>query len=85
VILWVTLPVLWPALFAAFFLSLTLSWDEFVIAFLLGQFDATLPVEIWSMLRTGLNPLTNAAGSIVFLVSVACVVLAEIVLLRRRA
>ncbi|MFO1038626.1 MAG: ABC transporter permease [Geminicoccaceae bacterium] len=85
VVFWVTLPVLWPALFAAFFLSLTLSWDEFVIAFLLGQFDATLPVEIWSMLRTGLNPLTNAAGSLVFLVSIICVALAEIVLLRRRA
>ena len=39
-----------------FFLSMTFSWDEFVIAFLLTRFDTTLPVEIWNLLRSGLNP-----------------------------
>ena len=43
-------------IFAAFFLSLTFSWDEFIIAFMVSRFDVTLPVEIWSMLRTGLDP-----------------------------
>ena len=62
--------VLWPALFAAFFLSLTLSWDEFIIAFLLTRFDVTLPVEIWSLCAPGLNPKTNAVGSLVFGVSI---------------
>ncbi|MEO0956993.1 MAG: ABC transporter permease subunit, partial [Pseudomonadota bacterium] len=80
----VTAPVLWPAILAAFALSLTFSWDEFVIAFLLTRFDVTLPVEIWSLLRSGLSPKTNAAGSIVFLVSVIAVLLAELLLLRRR-
>ena len=28
-----------PAIFAGFFLSMTFSWDEFVIAFLLTRFD----------------------------------------------
>lgn len=86
-VIWlVSLPMLWPALFAAFFLSLTFSWDEFLIAFLLSRFDVTLPVEIWSMLRTGLDPRTNAVGSIVFLVSVAFVLLMALVLgLRRRS
>ena len=65
--------MLWPALFAAFFLSFTFSWDEFVIAFLLTRFDATLPVEIWNLLRTGLNPATNAVGSLVFGVSIVLV------------
>ncbi len=62
--------VLWPAIFAAFFLSMTFSWDEFVISFLLTRFDTTLPVEIWNLLRSGLNPKTNAVGSLVFAVSV---------------
>jgi spermidine/putrescine transport system permease protein len=84
VLLFVTVPLLWPALFAAFFLSFTLSWDEFIIAFLLTRFDVTLPVEIWSALRTGLNPETNAVGSLVFGVSVLLVLLAELILLRRR-
>jgi spermidine/putrescine transport system permease protein len=43
-----------------------------------------LPVEIWSLLRSGLNPRTNAIGSLVFLVSVVLVLLAELVLFRKR-
>ncbi len=65
----VTAPMIAPALVAAFLLSFTFSWDEFIIAFLLSRFDLTLPVEIWSLLRSGLNPKTNAVGSLVFLVS----------------
>lgn len=84
VILLISVPMLWPALFAAFFLSVTFSWDEFIIAFMVSRFDVTLPVEIWSMLRTGLNPKTNAVGSFVFLVSVVIVFLLDMVLYRRK-
>ncbi|MBP1806833.1 ABC transporter permease [Rubellimicrobium aerolatum] len=84
VILLVTLPMLAPALAAAFFLSMTLSWDEFIMSFLLTRFDVTLPVEIWSLLRSGLSPRLNAVGSLVFLVSVAVVAVAELVLRARR-
>jgi spermidine/putrescine transport system permease protein len=49
----------------------------------LSRFDVTLPVEIWSMLRSGLSPKTNAIGALVFLVSVAAVVAAEAAILRR--
>jgi spermidine/putrescine transport system permease protein len=80
----VTVPMLAPAIAAAFFLSVTLSWDEFIIAFLLTRFDVTLPVEIWSLLRSGLSPRLNAIGSLVFLVSVAVVVAAELLIFRRR-
>lgn len=83
-VLWlVSAPMLAPALAAAFFISVTFSWDEFIIAFLLTRFDVTLPVEIWSMLRSGLSPATNAVGSLVFLVSVTAVVLAEVFVFRK--
>ncbi len=85
VLVQVAAPMLAPALAAAFFLSVTFSWDEFIIAFLLTRFDVTLPVEIWSMLKSGLSPATNAVGSFVFLVSVVAVLGAELVLVRRRA
>ncbi len=84
VMLLVSVPMLWPALFASFLLSLTFSWDEFIIAFMVSRFDVTLPVEIWSMLRTGLNPKTNAVGSVVFLVSFVLVLALDLVVLRRR-
>lgn len=83
VLVLVSVPVLWPAIFAAFFLSMTFSWDEFVISFLLTRFDTTLPVEIWNMLRSGLNPKTNAVGSLVFGVSVVLALLLELAFLRR--
>ena len=84
VLLLVTAPMLWPALFAAFFLSMTFSWDEFVIAFLLTRFDTTLPVEIWNLLRAGLNPKTNAVGSLVFGVSIVLAIVFELVAFRKR-
>lgn len=80
----VTAPMMWPALFASFFLSMTFSWDEFVIAFLLTRFDTTLPVEIWNLLRAGLNPKTNAVGSLVFGVSILLAVIFELVAFRKR-
>ena len=83
VMLLVTAPMLMPALLAAYFLSVTFSWDEFIIAFLLTRFEVTLPVEIWSMLRSGLSPATNAIGSLVFLVSVALLFLLEFTLFRK--
>jgi spermidine/putrescine transport system permease protein len=84
VLVLITLPLLWPALMASFFLSFTLSWDEFIIALLVSRFDVTLPVEIWSLLRSGLNPKTNAVGSLVFIVSIILVFVTEFVLFGRR-
>ena len=72
---------MWPALFARFFLSMTFSWDEFIIAFLLTRFETTLPVEIWNLLRSGLNPKTNAVGSLVLLFRSYLAILLEIVVL----
>jgi spermidine/putrescine transport system permease protein len=79
----VTVPVLAPGLVAAFLLAFTLSWDEFIIALLLARFDVTLPVEIWSALRTGLDPKTNAAGTLVFALSFTLLGLAFAMLRRR--
>ena len=84
VLVLISLPLLWPALLASFFLSFTLSWDEFIIALLVSRFDVTLPVEIWSLLRSGLNPKTNAVGSLVFIVSIILVFVTEFVLFGRR-
>jgi spermidine/putrescine transport system permease protein len=80
----ILMPMLWPALFASFFLAMTFSWDEFVIAFLLTRFDTTLPVEIWGLLRSGLSPKTNAVGSLVFGVSIVLVLMLELVVFRKR-
>lgn len=80
----VTMPMIAPALVAAFCLCFTLSWDEFIIAFLVTRFDVTLPIVIWTMLRGGLNPQTNAVGSFIFLCSILMLVAVELLLFRKR-
>jgi len=80
----ITAPMIAPALVAAFCLCFTLSWDEFLIAYLNTRFDVTLPVVIWDLLRGGLNPETNAAGSFIFLFSISVILAVEIFLLRKR-
>ena len=79
----ISVPILLPSIIAAFFLSVTFSWDEFIIAFLLTRFEVTLPVEIWSMLRSGLSPATNAVGSLVFLISVTVLLVLELLVFRK--
>jgi spermidine/putrescine transport system permease protein len=79
----ITMPLVWPALFASFCLCFTFSWDEFIIAFFLSGFDVTLPVAIWGMLRTGLNPEINAAGTLVFLFSLLLFLVFEMLVFGR--
>ena len=81
----VTIPIMRPSLFAAFCLAFTLSWDEFIIAFLLTRFEVTLPVMLFEMLRGGSSPALNAAGSLVFCISMSIVLVAIALTLRRRA
>jgi len=81
----VTVPMTRPSLLAAYCLSFTLSWDEFIIAFLLTRFEVTLPVMLFELLRGGSSPALNAAGSVVFCTSMGFVMLAMVLALRRRS
>ena len=83
-LLHVTLPLVAPAALASFFLTFTLSWDEFIVAFFLSGFEVTLPVKILLMIRSGLHPTINAVGALVFAVSMGAAVLAFIFFRRSR-
>ena len=59
----VTLPLLAPALGAAWLLAFTLSLDDVVVAsFVSGPAGTTLPMLLFSRLRLGLTPEVNALG-----------------------
>ncbi len=61
----ITLPLIVPALLAAWLLAFTLSLDDVVIAsFLSGPGSTTLPVEIFSRVRLGLRPEVNALATL---------------------
>ena len=80
----VTVPIMLPSILAAYCLSFTLSWDEFIIAFLLTRFEVTLPVLLFELLRGGSSPELNAAGSVVFCISMSVVLVAAALTLGRR-
>jgi spermidine/putrescine transport system permease protein len=78
-------PVLAAPIIAAFCVSFTLSWEEFIIAMLLSRFDVTLPVMIFEMMRAGITPEINAAGTIVFAISIGMAMVAAFTMVLRRS
>lgn len=74
----ITLPSLKPAIIAGALLSFTLSLDEFVIAFFTdGPSTPTLPIVIYSMVRFGVSPEINALATLVLLMSIVIVIIAQ--------
>lgn len=66
----VLLPQLMPGIVAGCLLAFVLSLDDFLIAsFTAGSGATTLPIEIFSRIRTGVKPDINALSVIVILVS----------------
>jgi putrescine transport system permease protein len=61
----VTLPLILPAITAAWMLAFALSLDDLVIAsFTTGPGATTLPIRIYSEVRLGVKPEMNAVCSI---------------------
>lgn len=80
----VTLPALRPSLLAASVFAFVASWDEIVmVLFIGGETGLTLPLKMWSYLRTEINP-TIAAVSTVLLTLVATVFIAAEIYRARR-
>lgn len=74
----VTLPLILPGIVSAALLVFTISLDDFVItSFVAGPGAATLPVKIYSMVKTGVTPEINAISTILLVVTVALVWVAE--------
>lgn len=81
----VTLPLIVPAVAAGWMLAFTLSLDDFVIAsFTTGPGATTLPIRIYSQVRLGVKPETNAICTLM-IASVALVVVTASLLSKRYA
>jgi len=74
----ITLPLIAPALVAAWLLAFTLSLDDVVItSFLSGPGYTTLPLEVFSRVRLGLKPEINAMATLLMLVVGISVIVAH--------
>jgi putrescine transport system permease protein len=79
----ITLPLIAPALAAAWLLAFTLSLDDVVVAsFVSGPAGTTLPMLLFSRLRLGLTPEVNALGAVILVVAGLAVGLAGAMLAR---
>ena len=62
----ITIPIITPALLAAWLLAFTLSLDDLVItSFVSGPGSTTLPMKVFSSVRLGISPKINALASII--------------------
>jgi len=75
----VTLPLILPAIAAAWMLAFALSLDDLVIAsFTTGPGATTLPIRIYSQVRLGVKPEMNAVCSIMIAVVGVAVIAASL-------
>jgi putrescine transport system permease protein len=80
----VTLPVILPAVIAAWLLAFTLSFDDLVIAsFVSGPGSSTLPILVFSKVRLGVTPEINALASVMIGIVAVSVITAAYVMRRR--
>ena len=71
---YVTLPLLRPAILGAGLMAFTLSLDDFVVTFFTtGPGSTTLPLKVFSMMRTGVTPAINALSAILVTVSMVMI------------
>ena len=82
----VTLPLILPAVVAAWMLAFALSLDDLVIAsFTTGPGATTLPIRIYSEVRLGVKPEINAVCSIMIAVVGSAVIVASLLTRMRTA
>ncbi len=80
----VILPFCAPAIVSSLCLTAAVSFDEFIVAWFVSGLNRTVPVMILEILQGNVDPQINAIGSVVFLTSMTLVVLAQLMIFRRR-
>jgi spermidine/putrescine transport system permease protein len=84
----ITFPQLLPAIVAGFLLSFTFSFDDYVITtFVSGAGTTTLPLYVFSSIRKGVTPATNAIAAVMLLITLTVLLIGQLLVARnaRRA
>jgi spermidine/putrescine transport system permease protein len=72
----ITLPLIMPGIIAGALMAFTLSIDDFVITFFTaGAGASTLPLQIYSMIRTAVTPEVNAISTLLMLLTLVLITL----------
>ena len=74
----ITLPLIAPAILSGMLLSFAMSLDDVVISiFVAGARVSTLPVKIYTQLKTGVTPEINALCTLMLIVTVVLVLVSQ--------
>lgn len=75
----IILPLVFPSIITASLLSLALSLDDVIISiYMSGPRTTTLPVHIYSMMRTGVTPKINALCTLILLATFLIIGLSQL-------
>ncbi|CAM4446816.1 MAG: Inner membrane ABC transporter permease protein YdcV [Legionellaceae bacterium] len=81
----IIVPLLWPAIFAGWLLSFTLSLDDVIISFFVTGPDFNiLPLKIFSMVKLGVKPELNALCSVMFVFTLVSVLISQLALRKKQ-
>ncbi len=76
----ITLPLIFPAVLSGMLLAFAMSLDDVVISiFVTGAETNTLPVKIYTQMKTGVTPEINALCTIMLVVTLTIVGISGIV------
>ncbi|WP_435923380.1 ABC transporter permease [Paenibacillus sp. DYY-L-2] len=79
----VTLPQIMPGIISGALIAFTMSLDDFMVSFFVsGPNSTTLPIYIYGQVKRGISPEINALCTILILVSVTLIFLAQFMLNR---
>ena len=83
VFMFITLPLIAPAMLSGWLLAFTLSLDDLVIAsFTSGPGATTLPMVVYSSVRLGVSPQINALATLIVAIVSVCIVIAGLLIHR---
>ncbi len=76
----ITLPLIAPAIVSGMLLAFAMSIDDVIISvFVTGANTTTLPIKIYTMLKTGVTPKINALCTLMFVVTLLIVIVASLI------
>jgi spermidine/putrescine transport system permease protein len=79
----ITFPQLLPAIVAGCLLSFTFSFDDYVITyFVSGAGTTTLPLYVFSTIRKGVTPATNAIAAVMLLITLTILLVGQFLVWR---
>jgi spermidine/putrescine transport system permease protein len=79
----VTLPLITPAILAAFLLCFAISIDDFVVTYFNAGSSVTFPIYVWGAARIGAPPQVNVIGTAIFVIAISAALANVLIQMRR--